>query len=76
MRQTVAHVMDRPSGGSFSGKMKNGSECKIHPTIRPQRTGRWGFTLHMAQISSLPRILSIGALTLMHGEQIQLHLAK
>ncbi len=76
MRQAERFVADRPSGGSFLGKMKTGSAHKIHPAIRPVTAGCWGFTLHMAQLSSLPCTLMLGALTLMLGEQIQLHLAK
>ncbi|KIC50951.1 hypothetical protein RA29_03405 [Tateyamaria sp. ANG-S1] len=56
--------------------MKTGSLSEIHPAIRPVTAGRWGFTLHMAQLSSLPCAFNLGMLTLMLGEQIQLHLAK
>jgi hypothetical protein len=56
--------------------MKMGSRRKIHPAIRPFAAGRWGFTLHMAQLSSLPCNNGLAALTLTLGKPIQLHLAK
>ncbi|GGX52140.1 hypothetical protein GCM10007385_21000 [Tateyamaria omphalii] len=59
MLQAERLLVDQPSGGSFLGKMKTGSLRKIHPAIRPGTAGRWGFTLHMAQLSSLPCILSM-----------------
>jgi hypothetical protein len=44
------------SGGSFSGKMKT----RDHPAVRSnlgltRRAKQQGFTLHTAQLSSLPR---------------------
>lgn len=64
------------SGGSFLSKMNMGSLRKIHPSIRPVPAVLWGFTLHMAQLSSLPCKHKLTALTLIIGEPINLHLAK
>jgi len=63
------------SGGSLSGKMKQG----VHPAAGNGdfASGRErGFTLHMAQLSSLPCKVRIGWLRLMVGKGVQLHLAR
>lgn len=76
MSQTMARLAARPSGGSLSGKMKAGSSQKIRPFARPVTAEHWGFTLHRAQLSSLPDAPTFAKVTLTAREQILLHLAK
>ena len=72
---TVPVASTGASGGSFSGKMKIGSIHKIHPSVQPIQAGRGGFTLHMAQLSSLPCPNSLPAVDLILSKLILLHLA-
>lgn len=64
------------SGGGLSGEMKQNPmrDPLRHP--EPDRTGQQSFTSHMAQLLSLPYRSMVGVLTLMHGEQPLVHLAK